>query len=568
MFLGFYDMSIIFEALQGSKSKRSFRIVLLLVVSLILGVMLNRQGASVFVADLANIAEFKAAFLVLLTALVTTWVMHRIFGFASISHAAIGAIIGWLIFIGHSFPATKVLYIIFIWLLSPLLSFVLASWFLSLSKKFISRSKIHIFKLDYLFQIFTLIAAVLAIFSFGANNSANLTGVYLHLISDKNVQIFNWSIPAEIMLFLIMGISIGVGFIVSQLQFVTQRKAIIFKFSQEVNLSVLLAYTVVVFLFSSQYLQSFLNSFGFFNYQLVPLNSYYILTGALVGVSFKNGFNIYKKETLAAISVKALVTPLLSAFIAFTMFVGIRAFVGDENFWSDAYSEKHATIDTKQNIVEFTNVDTAYNLGVLAAFIVFAILGYYLFSRLRKKGEEEKLAFEKQTSALTAEKDFFLEKLKYERKTGDRLKQEIEIRNQELEKFALQLIEKEKILDNTRNVLNDLRNEQDEKKRKALVDNIKFIISDSLNLTKEREMFYSRVSNVNSEFFLRISQQFTQLTENDKRLMALLKLGLSSKEIASLFSISAKSVEMNRYRLRKKLNISAEQNLVEFISEL
>ena len=185
-------------------------------------------------------------------------------------------------------------------------------------------------------------------------------------------------------------------------------------------------------------------------------------------------------------------------------------------------------------------------------------------NRLRKEQQQ----FKKQASALETEKEFFVEKLKYEEKAGERLKNEVELRNHELEKFALQLIEKEKILASTKGVLNQLRNEKDEKQRKELVDKVSFIISDSLNLTKEREMFYSRVTNVQSDFIIRISQQFTQLTEHDKRLVALLKLGLSSKEIAALFSITTKSVEMNRYRLRKKLNIEGDQNLVEFINDI
>jgi len=570
--LGYFDMSMIYEALRGRKVKRSVGISLLLITSLILGIMFNRQGTSVFIADLSNISEPKAAYVVLLAALLTSWFMHQYFRFTSVSHTVIGAIIGWLLFFSHSLPTSKILYIIFVWLLSPLLSFILASFFLTVSKKIIEKSKLHIFKLDYLFQLLTLAAGVMAVYSFGANNSANLTGVYLKSFRNKNIQFLQWTIPVEIILFLFMAASIATGFILSQQRYKNKRRIVIFKFSQEVNLSVLMAYTVVVFLFSSNAFQELLHFIGFSGYALVPLNSYYVLTGALVGISFKNGFNIYKKETFTAISAKAIVTPLISAALAFILFFGIRAFVGDDNFWANSYSENNLVnkqlLNSQSNIIEFTDVQSAQNLGTLAIFIVIILIGYFIYLRMRTKSQEEKETFVQQASALEAEKDFFLEKLKYERKAGERLKHEIEIRNQELEKFALQLIEKEKILSNTRNVLNSLGKEKDDSKRKELVDNIKFIISDSLNLTKEREMFYSRVSNVNSEFFLRISQQFTQLTENDKRLMALLKLGLSSKEIASLFSISAKSVEMNRYRLRKKLNISADQNLVDFISEI
>jgi DNA-binding CsgD family transcriptional regulator len=58
------------------------------------------------------------------------------------------------------------------------------------------------------------------------------------------------------------------------------------------------------------------------------------------------------------------------------------------------------------------------------------------------------------------------------------------------------------------------------------------------------------------------------MTENEKRLAALLRLNLSSKEIASILNISPKSVEMNRYRLRKKLGVPSDVGLSEFIREL
>jgi len=158
---------------------------------------------------------------------------------------------------------------------------------------------------------------------------------------------------------------------------------------------------------------------GFSGYGLVPLNSFYILTGGLVGVSFKNGFNIYKKEIFTAISAKAVVTPIFSGVLAYVLFSGIRALVGDENFWIDSYSEQNINSNSSLNIIEFTDANTAFNLGIIGAFAAFLIFGYYLYWRLGKKSKEEKMIFQKQTSALEAEKEFFLEKLKYEQKTGE-----------------------------------------------------------------------------------------------------------------------------------------------------
>jgi len=60
---------------------------------------------------------------------------------------------------------------------------------------------------------------------------------------------------------------------------------------------------------------------------------------------------------------------------------------------------------------------------------------------------------------------------------------------------------------------------------------------------------------------------FPSMTNNEKRLASLLRLDLSSKQIASILNISPKSVEVNRYRLRKKLKVDPKINLTDFIRD-
>ena len=68
-----------------------------------------------------------------------------------------------------------------------------------------------------------------------------------------------------------------------------------------------------------------------------------------------------------------------------------------------------------------------------------------------------------------------------------------------------------------------------------------------------------------NNFLSRLGRRFPALTTADKRLCAYLKMGLSSKEIAPLMNLTYRSVEMTRYRLRKKLALPREENLVKFL---
>jgi DNA-binding CsgD family transcriptional regulator len=78
-------------------------------------------------------------------------------------------------------------------------------------------------------------------------------------------------------------------------------------------------------------------------------------------------------------------------------------------------------------------------------------------------------------------------------------------------------------------------------------------------------LFEESFNRVHDDFFKRLMQQFPELTPGDLRLAAYLKMNLSSKEIAPLLNISVRGVENKRYRLRKKLGLSEEANLAEFI---
>jgi DNA-binding CsgD family transcriptional regulator len=65
-----------------------------------------------------------------------------------------------------------------------------------------------------------------------------------------------------------------------------------------------------------------------------------------------------------------------------------------------------------------------------------------------------------------------------------------------------------------------------------------------------------------------LDEKFPGLTRNEKILCAYLKMNLSTKEIAPLQNISSRGVEVNRYRLRKKMNLGRDVNLSKYLNEL
>jgi DNA-binding CsgD family transcriptional regulator len=90
-------------------------------------------------------------------------------------------------------------------------------------------------------------------------------------------------------------------------------------------------------------------------------------------------------------------------------------------------------------------------------------------------------------------------------------------------------------------------------------------VEDNLEADNDYEQFEDHFDAVHDNFLKTIKKQFPQLTPKDLRLCAYLRMNLSTKEIATLLNITPRGVEISRYRLRKKMNLPHDANLIEFM---
>ncbi len=87
-----------------------------------------------------------------------------------------------------------------------------------------------------------------------------------------------------------------------------------------------------------------------------------------------------------------------------------------------------------------------------------------------------------------------------------------------------------------------------------------------MNFSDEIDSFYTQAEKLHKDFAVRLNERFPDLTKQEKRLTTLLRLGFSSKYIATLMNISPKSVEICRHRLRAKFGLDRQESLTGFIS--
>ena len=217
-----------------------------------------------------------------------------------------------------------------------------------------------------------------------------------------------------------------------------------------------------------------------------------------------------------------------------------------------------------ENIASYSfTIDKPWYSTTLAV-IIYCLLGFVLaiythrnYTRYYKQ-KEQKLIEENtlllEIAALENEQQ--LMKLKNEQLSSD-----MDSKNRELAVSTMSLIKKDELL---ALIKDDLKQSSTEGSTK----NIKSVISTiTKNITQEDSwtVFKEAFDNADTDFLKKVKQAHPSLTPNDLRLCAYLRLNLSSKEIAPLLNISVRSVEIKRYRLRKKMDLSHEQGLVEYI---
>ncbi|NIJ43919.1 DNA-binding CsgD family transcriptional regulator [Wenyingzhuangia heitensis] len=144
----------------------------------------------------------------------------------------------------------------------------------------------------------------------------------------------------------------------------------------------------------------------------------------------------------------------------------------------------------------------------------------------------------------------------------ERANAELEIKKKELAVTALQLIEKDKLLEEIKKGLEEIKRDKDD----TFVEQIKSTIN--VNSAKTWEEFETRFIQVNNSFYESLGQKHTNLSRNELKLCALVKLNFSTKEMSQLLGVSADSVNKARYRLRKKLELKRDDNLVTYINSI
>lgn len=213
-----------------------------------------------------------------------------------------------------------------------------------------------------------------------------------------------------------------------------------------------------------------------------------------------------------------------------------------ENFEANQREHKIAMLTKEKEINELTQK------YFIAGFILLLVVSILIIRDLKRRNKQRKLAHE----LAIAEKE--------------KLKVKIDYQNRELTSKALQIIQKNEYAKLVKNRLSSLT--QKEQFKPEQLKDLKSLATQLEKTDKDWEYFNNFFIEVNPNFYTKLSQQYPEITPQELKQAALLKMNLSTKEAASVLNIAPQSVKMARHRLKKKINLSSEQDLGSFLRQI
>ncbi len=211
-------------------------------------------------------------------------------------------------------------------------------------------------------------------------------------------------------------------------------------------------------------------------------------------------------------------------------------------------SEKDRKLKLLQKEKDISKL-TNYLLYGSIAILIFISLGIILF--LRRINSRDKLLLQTKEALVLS-----IEEQKKQKETH--LQNEIEFKENQLSAMTFQMLQKNEIM-------LEIKDKLENEKILSTDNSINKILTKGLNHDKEWKDFNSYFESINKNFYAILKKEYPDISPNDLKICALIKLNLSTKEMAGILNISPDSVKTARYRLRKKLQLNTEDNLTDFI---
>lgn len=318
--LGANDHGNIFGAAVQTKMMKFKFAALIGSIFVILGAVFEGSGGSATLNQLGSVNAAAGTFSVALATALTIAFMTKLKLPVSTSQAIVGGIIGWNLFAGMMTDYSSLLKIVTSWVAAPFLAGVFAFLLYHLFKYYLSRSKLHLLSLDNFNRWAFIFIGAFGAYSLGANNIANVVGIFVTNSPFKDMTLFGTiNVTGLMQLYFWGAVSIAVGIYTYSQRVITTVGSDLYKLSPMTGLVVVLAESLVLYIFGSKGLQHLLISLHLPTIPLVPVSASQAVIGAVLGIGLIKGGRNINFGTLGKISFGWIATPALACLVTFVM---------------------------------------------------------------------------------------------------------------------------------------------------------------------------------------------------------------------------------------------------------
>jgi inorganic phosphate transporter, PiT family len=370
--LGANDASNIFGSAVGAKMVSFKKAAIIASIFVILGAVIQGAGASDTLGKLGAVNAIGGSFTVALAAAITVYMMTKFALPVSTTQAIVGAIIGWNLFTGNSTDSKTLTQIVTTWISGPILGAVFAILLYIALKKIKRATNIHLIIFESYIKTGLIVFGAFGAFSLGANNIANVMGVFIPAFSLQDINFGIFTLHSNQQLFLLGGIAIAIGIITYSRKVMETVGGSIVQLSSEAAMVVVLAQSLVLFIFSSSGLSNLFVNIGLPPIPLVPISSSQVIVGCVLGIGLYKGARNINFKILGGIAAGWIATPIASGILAFLSLF----------FMKNIFS---IDVGTKTGILDSTTEQISSNLsdsGDISAIIKYLILGILIFGSI------------------------------------------------------------------------------------------------------------------------------------------------------------------------------------------
>jgi PiT family inorganic phosphate transporter len=383
--LGANDASHIFGSAVGSKMVSFRKAALIASVFFILGAVIQGSGTSLTLGKLGTVTAIGGSFTIALAAAITIYIMTKFSLPISTTQAIVGAIIGWNFFTGNPTDSSTLLKIIEAWVAGPVIGAVFAILLFIIIRKIKKSAKIHLIRFESYIKTGLIVVGAFGAYSLGANNIANVMGVFLPAFNLQDLNLGIITLNSNQQLFLLGGLAIATGIITYSWKVMETIGSNILELSAEAAMVVVLAQSLVLFIFSSTGLSDLSVKIGLPPVPMVPVSSSQVIVGCILGIGLYKGAGNINFKVLGEIALAWVISPVASGLLTFFLLFFMKN-IFSIDVGSKAGMVVSSTVLISNNISGGTDISRIIKYLILG-LLIFGTIGiiFYLLLEWKKK---------------------------------------------------------------------------------------------------------------------------------------------------------------------------------------